>query len=289
MPSASARTTTLPTSSRSRFPRVIDLPVEQARQILTDAGFEIVETPEEVADAAQVGIVIEQNPESGIRVEEGSEVEITVGTQNLLPMPDLTGSTPDEAVGILRELGFTATPSVAEEDNEELEAGVIIRTDPPPGEEVAADAPIAFIVSAGPPPVPVPNVATLSESDAVTTIRAADLVAQVRQEASGEVAEGRVIRTEPAAGTEVERRSTVVIVVSSGPQTETVPDVVGLDEQSAISTLEAAGFEVDVQTEVVAPGDPTAGTVIEQAPTGNSQAPPGSTVTITVAEEDVGD
>jgi eukaryotic-like serine/threonine-protein kinase len=270
-------------------PRVVDLPVEQARQILTTAGFAVVETPEEVADAAQVGVVIEQDPESGIRVEQGSEVEILVGTQNLLPMPDLTGSTPDEAVNILRELGFTATPSVTEEDNEEVEAGVIIRTEPPGGQEVAADAPINFIVSSGPPPVPVPNVATLTESDAVDAVEAADLVPQVRQEASGDVNEGRVIRTEPAAGTPVERGSTVVIVVSSGPQTVPVPDVVGLDEESARSALEGAGFRVEVQTESVPIADPSAGTVIEQSPQGNSQAEPGATVTITVAQEDVGD
>jgi serine/threonine-protein kinase len=270
-------------------PRVVDLPVEQARQILTTAGFTIVETPEEVADAAQVGIVIEQDPESGIRVEEGSEVEIFVGTQNLLPMPDVTGSTPDEAVAILRELGFTATPSVAEEDNQDVEAGVIIRTEPPAGQQVAADAPVNFIVSSGPPPVPVPNVATLTESDAVDTIRAADLVPQVRQEASGEVNEGRVIRTEPVAGTPVEVGSTVVIFVSSGPQTVPVPDVVGFDEDSARSALEGAGFNVEVETESVPIADPTAGTVIRQSPQGNSQAEPGATVTITVAQEDVGD
>jgi beta-lactam-binding protein with PASTA domain len=40
---------------------------------------------------------------------------------------------------------------------------------------------------------------------------------------------------------------------------------------------------------VVDVGDPRAGTVIDQSPPGNSEAAPGSTVTITVAEEDVGD
>src|SRR5262245_22389350 len=152
-----------PEVTEVEVPRVVDLPVDQARQILTTAGFTIVETPEEVADAAQVGIVIDQDPEAGIRVDEGSEVEIFVGSQNLLPMPDVTGSTPDEAVSILRGLGFTATPSVAEEDNQDVEAGVIIRTEPPAGQQVPADAPINFVVSSGPPPVPVPNVATLTE------------------------------------------------------------------------------------------------------------------------------
>jgi serine/threonine-protein kinase len=270
-------------------PRVIDLPVEQARQILTTAGFEVVETAEEVADAAQVGIVIEQDPESGIRIPEGDPVSIIVGTQNLLPMPDVSGSTPDEALNTLRQLGFTSVPSVEEEENADVDEGLIIRTEPPPGTEVAGDAPITFFVSSGPPPVPVPNVATLSESDAVDAIEAAGLAPQVRQEASGDVNDGRVIRTEPAAGTEVEPGSTVVIVVSSGPASETVPDVLGLDQDSAVSALEGAGFEVDVQTEVVDVGDPRAGTVIDQSPSGNSEAAPGSTVTITVAEEDVGD
>jgi serine/threonine-protein kinase len=204
-------------------------------------------------------------------------------------MPDLAGSTADEALETLRGLGFTATPSVTEEDNEDVDSGLIIRTQPPAGEEVAADAPINFIVSSGPPPVPVPNVATLSESDAVDRIEAADLVAQVREEPSGDVTRGRVIRTEPPAGTPVEVDSTVVIIVSSGPQTEPVPDVRGFDPESATNALENAGFEVAVETEFVDPGDPRAGTVIDQSPAGNTQAEPGATVTITVAEEDVGD
>jgi len=114
-------------------------------------------------------------------------------------------------------------------------------------------------------------------------------VPQVRQEASGDVSEGRVIRTEPTAGTPVEVGSTVIIVVSSGPQTEPVPDVRGLDEDSARSALEDAGFVVAVQNESVPLGDPRAGTVISQDPAGNTQAQPGATVTITVAQEDLGD
>ena len=163
---------------------------------------------EEVADAAQVGIVIEQNPESGIRVDEGSEVEIVVGTQNLLPMPDVSGSTPDEAVNILRELGFTG-------DAERRRGGQRrrrSRSDHPHrttsrSSEVAGRRPDHLRrVERAAAGARCPNVATLSESDAVDAIEAADLVPQVRQEASGDVTEGRVIRTEPAAGTEVERR-----------------------------------------------------------------------------------
>ena len=64
----------------------------------------------------------------------------------------------------------------------------------------------------------------------------------------------------------------------------TVPDVTAQDEESATSTLEQAGFTVQVQRQdVTDPG--LYGIVLSQSPTGGSKAKQGSTVTITVGHE----
>jgi beta-lactam-binding protein with PASTA domain len=58
--------------------------------------------------------------------------------------------------------------------------------------------------------------------------------------------------------------------------------VVGQSRESARSTLESAGFAVDVTEQVSSDSDP--GTVLSQNPTSGTSAGKGSTVTITVAK-----
>jgi serine/threonine-protein kinase len=105
------------------------------------------------------------------------------------------------------------------------------------------------------------------------------------------VPEGEVIRTDPAAGTLQDKGSAITVVVSSGPAEEPVPSVIGLTEANAINTLNNAGFNPEVVEQDTA--DPTQdGRVIDQSPNANTDAPAGSTVTITVgrlvAESDGG-
>jgi len=273
-------------------PSVVNLPEQEARDILEDAGFVVIlGEAEQVDDPEQVGIVLSQDPEGGIRAEEGGEVEIIVGAQNLFEMPDLEGSTVDVARTQLQGLGFQGTIEQTEEESDEIPAGQVIRTEPPAGEQVAATSTIILFVSTGPPLVPVPNVATLTESDAVDRIEAEGLEPQVVQEASATVSEGRVIRTEPAAGTEVAPGSTVVIVVSSGLALIPVPDVVGDDQSLAEQKLETAGFEVVVEFFAVEEGSDDEGRVISQDPPDGTLAAAGSEVTIMVGQApgDVGD
>jgi serine/threonine-protein kinase len=75
----------------------------------------------------------------------------------------------------------------------------------------------------------------------------------------------------------------VRISVSLGPNATTaqVPDVVGQDQQTATTTLQDAGFQIQVI--MVPPPDPSqSGIVIDEEPAGGTRAPEGSTVTIYV-------
>ena len=85
----------------------------------------------------------------------------------------------------------------------------------------------------------------------------------MQQRFSSAVAQGVAIGTQPPAGTRVERLSRVLLVVSKGPQTVAVPDVVGDTESAAKATLNQAGLQVEVVAERAnqSPGD-----VLSQAP-----------------------
>jgi serine/threonine-protein kinase len=98
---------------------------------------------------------------------------------------------------------------------------------------------------------------------------------------SDETPEGLVISQTPAPGEKASKGSTVQIVISTGPESVTVPNVEGQDEASAREELEGAGFEVQVEEQTT--DDPLQdGIVLDQDPEPESQAPPGSIVTITV-------
>jgi beta-lactam-binding protein with PASTA domain/tRNA A-37 threonylcarbamoyl transferase component Bud32 len=135
-----------------------------------------------------------------------------------------------------------------------------------------------------PAKVAVPSVAGKDEATARSEIEAVGLkVGDVATEASPSVAEGQVIRTDPAGGAQVEEGSTVGLFVSAGPDTITVPNVVELSEERAISTLEAAGFNVDNISSVPADSLEDEGTVIGVSPAEGSQASPNAPIRLQIS------
>lgn len=95
----------------------------------------------------------------------------------------------------------------------------------------------------------IPTVDGLTYNQAVGQLSRVGLVAEETQEASDEIGEGKVIRTEPPAGVKVENGSTVRVFVSGGKAKQTVPPVTGMSVTSATAAIKAAGFEVGTVTE----------------------------------------
>ncbi len=151
---------------------------------------------------------------------------------------------------------------------------------PNAGRKVDDGSTVAVFVSNGPGTVKVPDVVGLTEADAKRRVRAAGLRPQSERESSVKVPAGIVIRSDPSSGRPVDRRSTVTLVVSSGPELVEVPDVTGQDEQEAVAALREKGLTAIVREK--ASSEP-AGTVVSQTPVGGQQIDQGSTVTIFVS------
>jgi serine/threonine-protein kinase len=128
----------------------------------------------------------------------------------------------------------------------------------------------------------VPNVLRLQQSTAQRRLHDAGLKAGVRYVVSGQPA-GQVLGQNPGGGTTVKRGTTVVLAVSRGPNPTltVVPDVVGKDKQTATTTLQNAGFTVQV-LEVPTSTPSQSGKVLDEQPAGGTHAPDGSSVTIYV-------
>ncbi|MDT0342120.1 Stk1 family PASTA domain-containing Ser/Thr kinase [Streptomyces litchfieldiae] len=92
--------------------------------------------------------------------------------------------------------------------------------------------------------------------------------------------------TDPAAGQEIPRDSVVRIIMSEGPESVEVPDVVGDPFDEAEAELEKLGFEVSREEQESEEDQPD--TVLEQSVEAGEQAEPGSEITLTVAVEPEG-
>ena len=100
------------------------------------------------------------------------------------------------------------------------------------------------------------------------------------EEPSDTVDAGKVTRTDPPAGSDLDKGQPVTVYVSNGSSQADVPNVVGMAEADAVKTLQDAGFQVKkIEQQVSNPVND--GKVLEQTPA-SGRAAKGSTVTITV-------
>ena len=135
-------------------------------------------------------------------------------------------------------------------------------------------------------PVAVPQIAGMTEADAVAALQTAGLEYTRQAEASADVPVGSVTRSDPAGGTEVEEGSTVEFWVSTGPNSVAVPDVTGLTQEAARDQLEAAGFTVGSVQEENDPAQP-ADRVLRTDPAAAQSAAEGATVAIFISSGNV--
>lgn len=258
---------------------VIGKPVEEATALLEADGF-VVETTSENNEDFEVGLVFEQDPARGEKIEEGSTIRLTVSAgADTVPVPDVIGSQVADARRLLSAEGFL----VREEPipDEEVPVGEVVDQSPAPNQEAPRGSEVVLQVSSGPEERPVPDVAGRTVAEASNVLGQSGFAVTQGTEASTTVEEGRVIRTDPAANTPQPKGATIKLIVSSGPATATVPDTVGLSEANAISTLQSEGFQVSVGEQDT--DDPTKdGRVVDQTPEGNTEHEQGSTVTIVV-------
>jgi beta-lactam-binding protein with PASTA domain len=104
------------------------------------------------------------------------------------------------------------------------------------------------------------------------------------EEQNEEVAEGHVIRTEPAAGERVTQDTVITIIVSAGPGTVFVPaDVINTPVTSAQARLESDEFGLVVTIRYQPDDEFPADTVIATEPPVNSPITRGQTVTLVVS------
>jgi serine/threonine-protein kinase len=264
------------------MPELTNKPLDEATKALTDLGFvgKITQTPQ-VNDAVAENIVFAQDPATGTDVPTDGNITLTFNPPKApFTLGNFVGA---QIADVKAALEAAKVPYEVTEVESDRPAGEVLTQDPPPG-PVPGNTVVKLTVSKGLPKVSIPNVANTSSVAAANQLGGLGLVTTEQSEANDTVPAGTVIRTDPPAGTQVDKGSTVVLIVSSGATPVQVPNVVGATESAARDTLQSANLKSQVVNVDVPFGSPQANVVIDQTPAAGEQVAPGSTVTIRIGK-----
>lgn len=171
------------------------------------------------------------------------------GSTRDVQVPDVRGQVSADAVAALQNRGFK-TRTLQKPDSS-IPPDHVISTDPSANASVAAGDEITINVSTGPEQREVPDVSSLSYSEAVSKLKAAGF-SKFKQANSPSTPEllGKVIGTNPPANQTSAITNVVTVIVGSGPETKQVPDVAGQTVDVAQKNLTVYGFTKITQAQV---------------------------------------
>ena len=191
------------------------------------------------------------------------------GTQIVVEVPDLTGSSQTEALNDLQSLGFKV--GIENSAHPDVPEGSVIRTQPPANTSTNPDTLVTIIVSVGPEAYPIPYVVDLETERAVYVIEESGFTIGQKIEVNDDnVPIGFIISQNPMAGKKMGPGSTVDLVISSGPSLIELGDLSRKSVEDATQILETLGLEFetleeyseDIEEGLVAGTLPEAGEII---------------------------
>ena len=195
-------------------------------------------------------------------------------------VPSVVGLSADVAETRLKEAGFQM-----EIGETRVSASVPSRTvmdqTPNGGALERKGTTIVLAVSGGPRLAPVPSVDGMTRSQAEAALESAGFAVGEVTERPDRAPRGQVVETRPAGGTRATLPGPVALVLSAGPSTIDVPDVVGRRVDEARMLLEQVGLHV---TRVISQGATDGSSpVVSQSPAPGTSINAGGGVELTVA------
>ena len=259
-------------------PGVIGMDQTAATAALQEVGLRLEVGGEEYSETVAVGLVLSSDPEPGASTAADSVISVVLSKgPERYAVPDVKGKPLAEAEAALVEAKL-AVGVITEDWDPTVPDGSVASTDPPVGDELKPGSLVNLVVSKGPKPVKLPNLAGVAVAEAQAQLEAAGLVVTTTEEFSTEYAEGQVVSSTPAKGERVPVGSTVELVVSKGPPPVEVPYLIDMPKDDAVYLLQSLGLNVEVNEPPFTPLD----RVISQDPAAGTMIPAGSTVTITI-------
>ena len=247
-----------------------------------DLKLDLVNVKEEFSDEYEEGYVTDQTPRAGEEVRKGRTVTFTISKgPESSDMPDLTDKSSAEAIKQLDALKLGLKVVTEDEGSDTVTKGYVVRTEPKAGTKLEKNQQVTLYVSLGSNKMP--NLRNESKENAETRIKAMELNLKMvfLEEEDDDIEEGKVIRTSPAADSELTKGQQITLYISLGDGKVVVPQVLGFSKMEAIQLLRDAklGYEInEIYDETVEKGK-----VISQSELPNTRVKKDTIVTIDIS------
>ena len=206
------------------------------------------------------------------------------GSNKSYPVPDIRGKTVEEAQEMEGVKDIFLIEVQGTRTTEEYQPGQIVEQDPAAGRTRKSNLVIQVYVAAEPEKVPMKDLVGMEYRQArvLLTDMGLDLKITTETVSSDKYGADAVIETVPAADEPLVAGQTVILRVSTGPETVTVPTFTGQDIANAVQNAQDLGLtvgEITYNTFSFAPQ----GQVIDQSIKPTSEVPGGTKINFTVS------
>ncbi len=206
------------------------------------------------------------------------------GSNKSYPVPDIRGKTVEDAQEMEGVKDIFLIKVQGTRTTEEYQPGQIVEQDPTAGRTRKSNLVIQVYVAAEPEKVPMKDLVGMEYRQArvLLTDMGLDLKITTETVSSDKYGADAVIETVPAADEPLVAGQTVILRVSTGPETVTVPSFTGQDIANAVQNAQDLGLtvgEITYDTFSFAPQ----GQVIEQSIKPTNEVPGGAKISFTVS------
>ncbi|MET8023965.1 Stk1 family PASTA domain-containing Ser/Thr kinase [Streptomyces avermitilis] len=263
-------------------PNFVGLTLKDARQQAVNGDVKLLTTKKPCEDQAK-GNICSQDPKSGTKVQKNSTVNLVVSTgAPKVAVPNVIDDAVDEATKELEADKYKFNVKTKTRESSQP-AGTVLEQNPDPGTEVQKGSTVTLTIAKAVAKSVVPDVTGQSCDDAKKQMQDNDLTGNCTEVETDDASKaGKVIQTTPAAGTSVDKNSTVSIEVGKAPQQVAVPNLGGQSLKDAKKALQDAGLNVgnvagsQDDNAIVIASDPQAGTQVAQGTAVNLTAAGGN-------------
>lgn len=207
-------------------PDVAGLAQAEGEAALIAAGLVVGAITEQNDFDVPQGSIIGQDPAAGTNVAEGTPVDLVVSLgPPTVAAPDVVGQSL-AAAGTALDAAGLVTGGVSQQSSMTVAAGDVISQSPAAGTVVIVGTEVDLVVSSGPPPlVVVPDVSGQTQAEAEAALAGANLVVgTITDQNDDTIPAGSIVSQTPAGGASVAEGSSVDLVRSIGPLTDTFSD-----------------------------------------------------------------
>ena len=216
-----------PEPQLQEIPNVEGQTLLEARANLSAAGFQVGQLINEESETIADGAILRTDPPAGQRVEQATTVNLVVSSgPNQVAVPaNVVGLPEDEAQALLEDDPYRFSVNALAEESDSVAEGLVISTDPAPGQLVDVGGAVTLVVSSGAPGVEVPDVTGESEGEAREELTQFEVVISFEELDPGSPNDRLVLNQSIAPGQLAPAGTTIELVVglAADPPPETDP------------------------------------------------------------------